>query len=136
MSEASVRVAVRVRPLNAKELEDGDRCIVKMDGHGGTTLMHPTIFKELERGELTEDELDPWTRKFRFDNSFWSSANQESIHQELGSFILDNAFLGYNCSLFAYGQTGAGKSWTMMGSNQAGVRDNPAAEQGLIPRTC
>lgn len=43
--------------------------------------------------------------------------------------ILANAFDGYNCSLMAYGQTGAGKSFSMMGGAEV-------AERGIIPRVC
>jgi hypothetical protein len=60
---------------------------------------------------------DPETgkeNKFTFDNSFWShddtqpKATQESVFSELGVDVLENAWNGYNASLFAYGQTGSG----------------------------
>lgn len=43
--------------------------------------------------------------------------------------MLDHAFEGYNVCIFAYGQTGAGKSYTMMGKSDP---DN----EGIIPRLC
>lgn len=42
-------------------------------------------------------------------------ADQQSVYEKLGKSILDNAYLGYHCCLFAYGQTGAGKSYSMIG---------------------
>ena len=40
-----------------------------------------------------------------------------SVYNKVGVEILDNAFQGYHCCLFAYGQTGAGKSYSMIGYN-------------------
>ena len=42
-------------------------------------------------------------------------ASQSMVFDDLGKSVLDNAFLGFNCSLFAYGQTGSGKSYSMVG---------------------
>jgi len=36
------------------------------------------------------------------------------VYEALGKTVLDNAWSGYNCCLFAYGQTGAGKSYSMV----------------------
>lgn len=79
--------------------------------------------------------FDPTTgqeRPFTFDYSFWSHdgfkndskgvaikvseqyADQDFVYDALGKQVLDNAWEGYNCCLFAYGQTGAGKSYSMV----------------------
>lgn len=79
--------------------------------------------------------MDPVTeqeRPFTFDYSFWSHDgfyidengvaikqdekywDQASVYDALGRQVLDNAWQGYNCCLFAYGQTGAGKSYSMV----------------------
>lgn len=75
-------------------------------------------------------------RPFTFDHSYWSHnpsdphfATQEHVYETLGREVLDNAVGGYNTCVFAYGQTGAGKSYTMMGSDSGEHR-------GLIPRLC
>ena len=52
---------------------------------------------------------------------------QEKVYGDLGEEMLDHAFQGYNVCIFAYGQTGAGKSYTMMGK---------ADDEGIIPRLC
>lgn len=49
------------------------------------------------------------------------------VFGQQGKDILDNAFAGYNCSLFAYGQTGAGKSYSIVGYG---------ANRGIIPMVC
>ena len=54
-------------------------------------------------------------------------ANQRQVYEDIGIEMLDHAFEGYNVCIFAYGQTGAGKSYTMMGKNEQG-------QQGITPQ--
>ena len=54
-------------------------------------------------------------------------ADQSKIYKDLGNDILKNALSGYNCGLFAYGQTGAGKSFSIFGT---------PANKGLVPNFC
>jgi kinesin family protein 1 len=61
------------------------------------------------------------SKTFAFDKSYWSFnrddahyAGQDSLFDDLGRPLLDNAFKGYNNCIFAYGQTGSGKSYSMM----------------------
>lgn len=79
----------------------------------------------------------PQSNTFAFDDSFWSFnpedehyADQASVYAAVGRQMLEHAFEGYHVCIFAYGQTGAGKSFTMMGlpSSEAGA--------GVIPRLC
>ncbi|KAL3320977.1 hypothetical protein Ciccas_000337 [Cichlidogyrus casuarinus] len=117
MAEENLKVAVRVRPFNQREKDRNARLIVKMDG--GTT--------HLENPEKSSD-----IKTFSYDFSYWSHdgfqsdqegivipepgsnyADQRMVFNDLGKGVLANAFDGYNCSLFAYGQTGAGKSYSM-----------------------
>ena len=49
------------------------------------------------------------------------------MYEDIGIEMLEHAFEGYNVCIFAYGQTGAGKSYTMMGKNEPG-------QQGIIPQ--
>lgn len=54
-------------------------------------------------------------------------ASQMLVYKDIGEEMLLHAFEGYNVCIFAYGQTGAGKSYTMMGKQD--VKD----QQGIIP---
>ena len=54
-------------------------------------------------------------------------ASQTRVYEDIGIEMLEHAFDGYNVCIFAYGQTGAGKSYTMMGRNDPG-------EAGIIPQ--
>ncbi|KAJ2967116.1 hypothetical protein NQ176_g9824 [Zarea fungicola] len=122
----NIKVVVRVRPFNGREIDRGSKCIVEMkdnqtvlttpDGHGG-------------KGAKTEGP-----KTFAFDRSYWSFdkaagnyAEQSHLFDDLGKPLLDNAFQGYNNCIFAYGQTGSGKSYSMMGYGK---------EIGIIPMIC
>jgi hypothetical protein len=54
-------------------------------------------------------------------------ADQDMVYNELGKQVLDNAWQGYHCCLFAYGQTGAGKSYSMVGYGE---------NKGIVPIAC
>ncbi|CAH1153752.1 unnamed protein product [Phaedon cochleariae] len=124
MSTDKIKVAVRLRPFNRRELELGAQCVVEMDKDQTIVHQSSTIDK-LERKQ---------PKTFAFDHCFCSVepgrkdfASQEVVFDCLGRDILDNAFQGYNACIFAYGQTGSGKSYTMMGSQDS---------KGIIPRLC
>ncbi|KAK2703262.1 hypothetical protein QYM36_018247 [Artemia franciscana] len=121
-----IQVAVRVRPLNRRELELGVQNVVEVAGN------QILLDQQLSLEKASESRKSAKT--FAFDHCFDSSnpdapefATQETIFNNLGKGLLDNAFKGYNACIFAYGQTGSGKSYTMMGS-----QGNP----GIIPRLC
>ncbi|XP_043306810.1 kinesin-like protein KIF13A isoform X3 [Cervus elaphus] len=126
MSDTKVKVAVRVRPLNRRELELNTKCVVEMEGN--QTVLHPPPSNS-KQGERKPPKV------FAFDYCFWSMdesnttkyAGQEVVFKCLGEGILEKAFQGYNACIFAYGQTGSGKSFSMMGN---------AEQRGLIPRLC
>ncbi|XP_045440249.1 kinesin-like protein KIF13A isoform X4 [Pipistrellus kuhlii] len=126
MSDTKVKVAVRVRPMNRRELELSTKCVVEMEGN--QTVLHPPP-SNTKQGERKPPKV------FAFDYCFWSMdesntakyAGQEVVFKCLGEGILEKAFQGYNACIFAYGQTGSGKSFSMMGN---------AEQLGLIPRLC
>ncbi|MEQ2198409.1 Kinesin-like protein kif1a, partial [Xenoophorus captivus] len=122
MAGASVKVAVRVRPFNSREIGKESKCIIQMSGNT-TTILNPKQPKE--------------NKSFNFDYSYWSHttpedlnyASQMQVYKDIGEEMLLHAFEGYNVCIFAYGQTGAGKSYTMMGRQE---KD----QQGIIPLLC
>ncbi|XP_052471313.1 kinesin-like protein KIF1A isoform X8 [Carassius gibelio] len=122
MAGASVKVAVRVRPFNSREIGKESKCIIQMTGNT-TTIMNPKVPKE--------------SKSFNFDYSYWSHttpedvnyACQKQVYKDIGEEMLLHAFEGYNVCIFAYGQTGAGKSYTMMGKQE---KD----QEGIIPLLC
>ncbi|XP_069007002.1 kinesin-like protein KIF1A isoform X11 [Embiotoca jacksoni] len=123
MAAASVKVAVRVRPFNSREIGKDSKCIIQMSGNT-TTIINPKQAKD--------------SKSFNFDYSYWSHTSPEDVNfasqmrvfKDIGEEMLLHAFEGYNVCIFAYGQTGAGKSYTMMGKQD--VKD----QQGIIPLLC
>ncbi|XP_051235145.1 kinesin-like protein KIF28P [Dicentrarchus labrax] len=131
-SKDCVKVAVRVRPFNKRERDAGSRCIVSMVS-SSITIHDPRESQS--------------RRSFCFDYAYWSHsgfaqdrsglfvpeepggryADQDSVFQDLGEGILENALQGYNATLLAYGQTGSGKSYSMVGYGP---------NKGLVPKLC
>nr|KAF6358387.1 kinesin family member 16B [Pipistrellus kuhlii] len=125
---ASVKVAVRVRPLNRREKDLEAKFIIQME-KSKTTI---TNLKIPEGG--SGDSGRERTKTFTYDFSFYSAdtkspdyVSQEMVFKTLGTDVVKSAFEGYNACVFAYGQTGSGKSYTMMGNS---------GDSGLIPRIC
>lgn len=56
-------------------------------------------------------------------------ASQQYVYSKLGSMVLDNALKGFNCCLFAYGQTGAGKTYSMLNASDP-------KNLGIVPQVC
>mmetsp|Transcript_104254 Transcript_104254/g.185262 ORF Transcript_104254/g.185262 Transcript_104254/m.185262 type:complete len:1108 (+) Transcript_104254:58-3381(+) len=136
--EVSVAVGVRIRPFNDRERGLNAQLCVDMDGPMTILQNPPELAEESGKGK------EP--KKFTFDASFWSHdgfetdakgyshavsgskyADQQLVFDTFGKKILDNAWEGYHCCLFAYGQTGAGKSYSMVGYG---------VNKGIVPISC
>ncbi|KAM3965832.1 kinesin-like protein unc-104 [Aphomia sociella] len=122
---SSVKVAVRVRPFNSREISRDCKCIIEMSGN-------TTIIQNPKAPPGTKDSA----KSFNFDFSYWSHnpsdpefSSQIMVYKDIGEEMLQHAFDGYNICIFAYGQTGAGKSYTMMGRGEDG-------QEGIIPQIC
>uniref|UniRef100_A0A672HT14 Kinesin-like protein KIF16B n=1 Tax=Salarias fasciatus TaxID=181472 RepID=A0A672HT14_SALFA len=125
---ASVRVAVRVRPMNRREKDLTAKCIISMEGTK-TSITNLKIPDGIT-GDSVRDRTKTFTYDFSYDSMDCKGStfvSQEKVFRDLGCDVLKAAFEGYNACVFAYGQTGSGKSFTMMGA---------PGDAGLIPRIC
>lgn len=113
-----VKVVVRVRPLFGKEINEGREKIVTMDLARGVALL-----SKPQGGE--KDQKD-----FTFDAVFDDTVTQQKIFEDAALEIVDSVMDGFNGTIFAYGQTGAGKSHTM-----TGPAEGPDELKGLLPRS-
>jgi len=108
--ESRIKVGVRVRPFNYREIDEACDLVVDMNEDGIVNLDMNSVGKG--------------TKTLAFDYTFWSfdgskkKATQESVYEQLGFFISE-ALSGYNCAIFTYGQTGTGKSYSLMGSMES-----------------
>ena len=115
---SNIKVVVRFRPMNLIEVEliknnIGYECVNVIDNK-------QVILKQ----ELGRDE------RFMFDNLFYSNIAQEEIYKVVGKESLNDVFNGYNATIFAYGQSSSGKTYTMYGDN---IHDD--LKKGIVPRT-
>ncbi|XP_014779765.1 kinesin-like protein KIF3A [Octopus bimaculoides] len=100
----NVRVAVRCRPLNEKELSISCRNLVTVDVLRGTV--------SVENPSASQEEP---IKMFTFDTVFGPGCKQVDVYNEVARPIVDCVLEGYNGTIFAYGQTGTGKTFTMEG---------------------
>ncbi|XP_037701763.1 kinesin-like protein KIF21A isoform X13 [Choloepus didactylus] len=110
--ESSVRVAVRIRPQLAKEKIEGCHICTSV------TPGEPQVF-------LGKDKA------FTFDYVFDIDSQQDQIYIQCIEKLIEGCFEGYNATVFAYGQTGAGKTYTMGTGFDVNIIEE---EQGIISR--
>ncbi|XP_045669310.1 kinesin-like protein KIF19 [Ursus americanus] len=103
-------VALRIRPLSDSELEEGAAIIAHKVGDQMVVLMDP--------GEDPEDTLRAHRSRektFIFDTVFDQHASQEDVYRATTQHLVEGVVSGYNATVFAYGPSGAGKTYTMLG---------------------
>ncbi|KAL2214817.1 putative kinesin family protein [Thermoascus aurantiacus ATCC 26904] len=108
----TIKVVARFRPQNKVELASGGEPIVEFEGNDTCRI-------NSKEGTFT----------FTFDRIFDMNSRQQDVFEFSIRSTVDDILNGYNGTVFAYGQTGAGKSYTMMGSDI----DDPETK-GIIPR--
>lgn len=111
-----VKVAVRCRPISEKEKLESKNVIVSVTPARGEIVLNPR-----EAGE------EP--RTFTFDLTYGMDSLQENVYKDTGYPIIESVLQGYNGTVFAYGQTGTGKTFTMEG------KLDPPNLRGIIPRS-
>ncbi|CAD8201731.1 unnamed protein product [Paramecium octaurelia] len=109
-----VKVAVRLRPLLDEELLTKDKsvCVDSID----TSKKSIIIKKDFEK------------RQFHFDTVFDPKVTQSQIYNDVARNIVASVIKGFNGTIFCYGQTGTGKTYTIMGKIDT-------EERGITPRT-
>lgn len=105
---ATVTVCVRKRPLSRKEVHGRDRDIVTVNHEDGCLFVNEVK----EKVDLTKYVE---THTFSFDNVFGENVGNEAVYDGTARPLVDTLFTGGRGTCFAYGQTGAGKTFTMAG---------------------
>jgi kinesin family protein 18/19 len=108
-------VAVRVRPLNHREVEFSNIETVKVINREIVTVLDP-----LEHLGKSEELKNKREQQYAFDFAFDKNTPQEEVYMYTSQFLLQGVIDGFNATVFAYGATGAGKTYTMVGNG-----DNP-----------
>ncbi|XP_076726900.2 kinesin-like protein KIF18B [Callospermophilus lateralis] len=116
VEDSMVQVVVRVRPPTPRELESQRWPVVQVVDERVLVFDPEEPDGSLKWG-VTHDGPKKKGKglTFVFDRVFGEKATQQDVFQHTTSRILDSFLQGYNCSVFAYGATGAGKTHTMLG---------------------
>ncbi|CAH8548582.1 unnamed protein product [Schistosoma mattheei] len=116
MGSEAVKVVVRARPLNERErLLKCDNILEVFSDTGQCSIISPN------------DKKRP-PKIFFFDGSYDQNSTTEQIYNDVCYPLVEGVTEGYNGTIFAYGQTGCGKSYTMQGVYE------PPFQKGVIPR--
>ncbi|KKY15694.1 putative kinesin family protein [Phaeomoniella chlamydospora] len=120
--ETNIHVVVRCRGRSDREVRENSGVVVSTQGTKGKNV------------ELIMGPNALSNKTYHFDKVFSPAADQSMIFEDVVTPILSEMLLGYNCTIFAYGQTGTGKTYTMSGdmTDTMGILSDNA---GIIPRT-
>jgi len=120
----NIKVVARCRPMSMCDIEAGHQKIlqIRSDGSGCAVSLH------------IPGQGDDNTRDFTFDAAFDEHCSQQQIFETVGRGIVDDVMDGYNGTIMSYGQTGAGKSFTIFGSRPDFSQTLPW-QPGLLPRS-
>ncbi|KAF7516259.1 hypothetical protein PCG10_002372 [Penicillium crustosum] len=121
--DTSIHVVVRCRGRSDREIKENNGVVLSTpEGVKGKTL-------DLSMGPNAVSN-----KTYAFDKVFSPAADQATVYEDVVVPVLDEMLAGYNCTIFAYGQTGTGKTYTMSGdmTDTLGILSDDA---GIIPRT-
>lgn len=123
--EKNIQVVVRCRPRNNSERKSGSPQVIDANTRRGEIVVHQ---------ELHEKSI---TKTFSFDRVYGPESTQIELYNGVVEPIIAEVLTGYNCTVFAYGQTGTGKTYTMEGERSPdgalSWEEDPLA--GIIPRS-
>ncbi|POR33002.1 Kinesin-like protein bimC [Tolypocladium paradoxum] len=119
--ETNIHVVVRCRGRNGREVRENSAVVVNTDGVKAKQI------------ELCVGANMLNNKTYCFDRVFSQAADQSMVFDDTVKPMLDEVLAGYNCTIFAYGQTGTGKTYTMSGdmTDTLGMLSD---EAGIIPR--
>ncbi|XP_061955780.1 kinesin-like protein KIN-5C [Populus nigra] len=121
----NVQVLLRCRPFSEDELRSNAPQVVTCNDYQREVAVSQNIAGK---------HID---RVFTFDKVFGPSAQQRDLYEQAVVPIVHEVLEGFNCTIFAYGQTGTGKTYTMEGEckrSKSGPNGELPPEAGVIPR--
>lgn len=113
-SRESIKVAVRLRPFSKNEQKQGYKKIIEID------QPNSSVYIKNQQNENVQ---------FTYDFAFHEHCTQEEIYELTAAPIVESVLQGINGTIFAYGQTGTGKTYTMDGD-----LDIESKDRGIVPR--
>ncbi|OII73340.1 kinesin-like boursin [Cryptosporidium ubiquitum] len=126
----NVKVIVRCRPLTEQEKKD--------PSNSNVLQVKPDSKEIVVSHHSLSRKFDSYSTKlFTFDGVCGSFTSQRELFKQYVVPIVDEVLLGFNCTIFAYGQTGTGKTYTMEGDMKEYLESNNmelTEHAGIIPR--
>ncbi|EFX73932.1 hypothetical protein DAPPUDRAFT_57725 [Daphnia pulex] len=119
----NIKVFVRIRPVSSQEKAACSPIVVKTQAGN--------------KKEVQVVEKSSLTKSFSFDRVFGINSKQIDVHKAVAAPLVNEMLAGYNCTVFAYGQTGTGKTFTMEGDRRDKLSSSWEVDSysGIIPRT-
>uniref|UniRef100_A0ACD5WX50 Uncharacterized protein n=1 Tax=Avena sativa TaxID=4498 RepID=A0ACD5WX50_AVESA len=118
--EANVQVVLRCRPLHEEEQKANVQSVISCNDMKREVTVLNSLFKQADK-------------TYTFDKVFGPKSQQRAIYDHAVAPIVNDVLEGYNCTVFAFGQTGTGKTYTMEGELMQQVGELPASA-GVMPR--
>ncbi|XP_037606154.1 centromere-associated protein E isoform X3 [Sebastes umbrosus] len=105
--ESAVKVCVRVRPRIARE-----------ESAASENAEPVQVFWRADKKSIHQIDDGNTTKSFSFDRVFTADETTNQLYQDIAKPLVVSSVEGYNGTIFAYGQTSSGKTFTMMGSDR------------------
>jgi kinesin family protein 18/19 len=110
-------VAIRCRPINSRESAFSTVETIQIRGNDIVTVIDPIEYDGIMNNKTRTKE-----QNYAFDIAFTKNSTQEEVYLSTTKFLINDVIEGYNATVFAYGASGAGKTYTMVGINdQPGI---------------
>ena len=111
----STKITVRIRPLNDREKDDSDYKTIKVISKKSLIISIPTEYSFDEKGSKKFHVVKEKQSKFDYDFVFDEKADQQLVYKHTSANLISQVLDGFNATIFAYGATGTGKTYTMLG---------------------
>lgn len=124
----NIQVALRVRPLNLKEslIQDRSYLLIKDDNISIHPKSLPETSPNLKKPPLKQ------TYSFTYDHCFSEGTNNQLIYEKTVRNLVSSSLMGINATVFMYGQTGAGKTYTMLGQRKGNLEQEGSQSKTSI----
>ncbi|KAL5032090.1 hypothetical protein BDV3_000688 [Batrachochytrium dendrobatidis] len=139
MSTSTVKVAVRVRPMAAKELlANSTECVSYISGTNQIVIGGSNNSNSSSSTNVMTVGPDSayWMaqKSFTFDYVFDPLTTQDLLYADCVAPLVDRFLEGFNATVLAYGQTGSGKTYSMGIGLDTVAAASPVSYQGIVPR--
>lgn len=130
--DESITVVVRCRGRSSKEVQLKQPIIVDVPSEFDSDSVTRTVSVNTSHDSSLSSQITS-TKSYTVDQSFGPAVDQEMVFQSVAEPLFEEFIRGYNCTIFAYGQTGTGKTHTMCGDGRE-IEGSLSPDAGIIPR--